>query len=174
MILPAPRRAHGRLTVRFSTANNQGNSHSAMAISKKRKRRIIVRSRPFLWWAFDEHDQAAFDGLQVKIVAEDQSLFLQYGLAQSADRRFLVIGLRHDAAVLHVRCPAFESSPGRVQPSDIHTLIDWAASMPPECAPDDVVHAHSSKEEVPGGDRATRVYGAVLEEVHRCLSTAAP
>ena len=42
-----------------------------MAISKKGKRRITIESRTYFWWIFDEYDQTEFDGIQIKIVAEN-------------------------------------------------------------------------------------------------------
>ena len=51
-----------------------------MAINKKRKRKITVDSKKYLWWIFEEYDQTEFDGFQIKIVAENQIGYIKYGL----------------------------------------------------------------------------------------------
>ncbi len=66
-----------------------------MGISKKGKRKIIINSKTYLWWVFNECDQTEFDGVQVKIVPENQIGYLKYGLEQN-EKRFLVLGLRND------------------------------------------------------------------------------
>ncbi len=95
-----------------------------MAISKKGKRKIVVNSRSYLWWIFNEQDQTAFDGFQIKIIAEDQGLCLLYGLQQDAKDRYVSIGLRHDAGKLHLLCPQFEDDKEIITPSGINELIN--------------------------------------------------
>lgn len=79
-----------------------------MAISKKGKRKITIDSKEYFWWIFNEYDQTEFDGIQIKIVDENQSGYLKYGLEQNNDERYLVFALRENEYKVHTYCPKFE------------------------------------------------------------------
>jgi len=96
-----------------------------MAISKKGKRKITIDSKKYLWWVFDEYDQTAFDGIQIKIVDENQIGYFKYGLQQIDKERKVVISLRDEKCLIHVVCPKFEDENGIIKPSGIERLIKW-------------------------------------------------
>ncbi|MFD2563819.1 hypothetical protein [Aquimarina rubra] len=100
-----------------------------MAISKKGKRKITVNSENYLWWIFTEFDQTEFDGVQIKIVAENQSGYLKYGLEQIDKKRYISIGLNQNKYKVHILCPKFENDDGIITPSGIETLIKWSLSV---------------------------------------------
>ena len=79
-----------------------------MAISKKGRRKITVDSKKYVWQVFDEYDQTAFDGIQIKIVDENQIGYFKYGLQQIEEKRKIVISLRDEKYLIHVMCPKFE------------------------------------------------------------------
>ncbi|MNK02262.1 hypothetical protein D3C87_200820 [compost metagenome] len=103
-----------------------------MAISKKGKRKIIVDGKTYFWWVYDEVDQTSFDGEQIKLVAEDQSHFLLYGLQQQDGNRMVVICPGKDGAGIAMECPKFENEYGIITPAGIRKLIDWCKAEPGE------------------------------------------
>ncbi len=97
-----------------------------MAISKKNKNRTYVDGKEYLWWVFDEHDQTAFDGLQIKAVCFDQTHFIKYGLQQEEDNRKVVLALKDYTKLVHLSSsPKFESSDGIITKSGINRMIKW-------------------------------------------------
>jgi hypothetical protein len=97
-----------------------------MAISKKRKNRVDVEGKEYLWWVFDKTDQTEFDGIQVKAVNSDQSMFLKYGLQQLESDRKIVISLRDYAKLVHISSPPkFENEDGIITKSGIARLVNW-------------------------------------------------
>ena len=97
-----------------------------MAISKKNKNRVIVDDVEYLWWVFDEIDQAEFDGTQVKVVCSDQSHFIKYGLDQPENNRKVVLALRNYKKLVHLSFPPiFENEDGIITKSSILRLIKW-------------------------------------------------
>lgn len=98
-----------------------------MAVSKKGKNRVEWNGREYLWWVFNEHDQTTFDGVQVKIVASDQTHFFQYGLQQLDGDRIVVFGVRdYKHLVSLTMSPKFENADGIITKSGIKRLIDWS------------------------------------------------
>lgn len=75
-----------------------------MTISKKNQSKVTVDSK-YLWWVFDEYDQAEFDGVQIKAVCSDQTHFIKYGLNQNFDNRKLVIALKAYTKLVHLSLP---------------------------------------------------------------------
>lgn len=96
-----------------------------MAISRKGKRKIVIDSKKYLWWIFDEYDQGVFDGVQIKIVPENQVGYVQYGLQQEDRNRRVVTALREDKYAVGMFCPKFEDEKGIIKPSGIEKLIRW-------------------------------------------------
>jgi len=100
-----------------------------MAISKKGKRKITVNSENYLWWIFHEVDQTEFDGIQIKIVAENQSGYIKYGLEQVNEKRYVSIGLNQNKYKVHLHCPKFENNNEIITPSGIEALIKWSLNL---------------------------------------------
>ncbi len=124
-----------------------------MAISKKGKRKISVNSRQYLWWVYDEYSQADFNGNQIEIVAVNQAGYFKYGLEQEAEKRYVVITLRHQAYKVHVKCPQFEDDNGIIKPSGIARLIKWCF-MESTDDNQELVHAYSAQTGIiPEADR---------------------
>ncbi|WP_299888024.1 hypothetical protein [uncultured Lacinutrix sp.] len=97
-----------------------------MTISKKRKKRVNVEGKEYLWWVFDETDQTEFDGIQIKAVSSDQSMFLKYGLQQIENNRKIVISLRDNIKLVHIFSPTkFENKDGIITKSGVVRLINW-------------------------------------------------
>lgn len=138
-----------------------------MAVSKKGKRRIVVNAKPYLWWVFEEQDQTEFDGTQIKIVAENQSLYFKYGLQQDAEKRYLVLALHHEAGKIHLLCPKFENESGIISPSGISELIKWSSLRPSENDIRIVTHAWNSKNGILNEQQAKLIYNEILEEINK-------
>ena len=136
-----------------------------MAISRKGKRKIIIADRPFLWWVFDEFDQTEFDGIQVKIVAEDQSLYLKYGLQQQDNSRYVVLALKNHTAKIHLLCPKFEDGDGIISSSGIKRLVAWSKIGPSEINHREIVHAYSSKTGILNQPLSNQAYSDLREQL---------
>lgn len=95
-----------------------------MAISKKGKRKIVVNNQNYLWWGFWEYDQTAFDGNQVKIVADNQSFLFHYGLEQEEERRNILLIIR-DQRRVWLKAPRFETKKGQISSKGISEIIKW-------------------------------------------------
>jgi len=128
-----------------------------MAISTKGKRKVLIGNRLYLWWVFDEVDQTEFDGIQVKIVAEDQSIYLKYGLEQGDEDRYMVLSFNNDLGRVHVKCPKFESDEGIISSSGIKELITWPNDLKDEY----IVHSWSAKDGIMKGEFAKKTYEAI-------------
>ena len=98
-----------------------------MAINKKGKRKIVVNSKTYLWWFFNEYDQTTFDGKQIRIIAEDQTVCLGYGLEQKDNKRIIRFVFNRERGIIHIECPKFENDLGIMTPSGISELIKWAS-----------------------------------------------
>lgn len=101
-----------------------------MGITKKGKRKIVIDGRTYFWWGYNEQDQTAFDGAQIKLVAEDQSHMISYGLEQYDGERFVMIDLRHERGGICLNCPKFENTDGIITPSGIRKLVEWCKTKP--------------------------------------------
>lgn len=100
-----------------------------MAISTKGKRKITVNEKKYFWWIFDEFDQTEFDGLQIKIISENQNGYIKYGLQQfDNNNRYVSIGLKNHKYKIHTLSPKFEDENGIIKPSNIEKLIKWSLS----------------------------------------------
>lgn len=98
-----------------------------MAISKKNKNRALVDGKEYLWWVFNEVDQTAFDGIQIKAVCADQTHFYKYGLQQEEKDRKLVLALNNYAKLVHLSSPPiFENEEGIITKSGIVRMIKWS------------------------------------------------
>lgn len=97
-----------------------------MAVSKKNKNRAVVDGKEYLWWVFNEYDQTAFDGIQIKVVCADQSHFLKYGLQQSDAYRKVILSLSDYSKMVQLSStPKFENEDGIITKSGINRLIKW-------------------------------------------------
>ncbi len=110
-----------------------------MAISKKGKRKITVNSKRFVWWIFDEYDQNTFDGVQIKIVSEDQSVIIQYGLQERDESRCVVLRPGDQKSGICMPCPKFENEDGILTPSGIAALIKFCSTETNEKHKDQIV-----------------------------------
>jgi len=95
-----------------------------MAVSSKRKRKITVADKRYLWWGEWTFDQTAFDGNQVKVLAEDQSHLFWYGMEQKKTPRRLLFKLRNHQ-YLDISCPRFEKNHAVITSGEIRQLIEW-------------------------------------------------
>lgn len=141
-----------------------------MGISKKGKRRIVIDGRAYLWWVFHEIDQTSFDGDQIKLVAEDQSHAILYGLQQWGESRSIVISLRNDGGIISLDCPVFEDENGIITPSGIRKLIEWCKIRPDENHIRTIVHAYEPRNSKPyplPEDRVKILYESILEVLNR-------
>ncbi len=96
-----------------------------MAVSKKNKNRANVGNKEYLWWVYDETDQTAFDGVQVKIVCSDQSHTLHYGLQQFDVDRAVILSLKVGVKWIVLACPKIENTDGIITRSGIVRLVNW-------------------------------------------------
>ncbi|MGH1540095.1 MAG: hypothetical protein ACRBHB_06715 [Arenicella sp.] len=124
---------------------------------------FLIGSRLFLWWVFNEIDQTEFDGIQVKIVAEDQSIFLKYGLEQSDGDRYLVLSFNRDLGRVHVKCPKFESDDGIISSSGIRKLIAWSSDIKNI----EIVHSWSAQSGIMKGDLAKKIYEGIRSNLQK-------
>jgi hypothetical protein len=138
-----------------------------MGISKKGKRKTIVEGRSFVWWVFEEIDQTEFDGIQVKVVAEDQSLYLKYGLQQNESERYLVMTLKDHTSKIHVRCPKFEDDNGIITSSGIVAMVNWAKLSPSEVNRREICHAYSEQYGILHGTKIMDAYDKIIENLHQ-------
>jgi len=109
-----------------------------MTVSRKRKRRIDVDGRVFLWSIkeikHDLHDLVASTGYSLNVVSEDGTFCVEYPLGQTEDRRHVVVkgsGFRDAQRVggpwRRFLCPPFGSQL-TISPRDVAQLIRWATS----------------------------------------------
>ena len=95
-----------------------------MAISTKGKRKISVNGQSYLWKAFDEYDQSWFDGIQVMIVAQDQSVAFRYGALQRDDNRHVIMFPKNEDRIMY-SCPKFEDEKLVFKPEQIRNIIEF-------------------------------------------------
>ncbi len=137
-----------------------------MAISKKGKRRITVNGVKYLWWVLEIYDQTVFDGWQVKIIAEDQSIYFQYGFEHNYPDRYLIISLNQTRYKVHVLCPKFEQESALIKPGEIAKLIDWALRYPDAENPRIISHAYSSQHGIIEEEKRLETLYLILDELH--------
>lgn len=95
-----------------------------MAISKKGKRTITVDEQFYYWWGFNEQDQTAFDGNQIKIVPKNQNFLIHYGLQQTEIKRSILLVLR-DERRIWLKAPKFENDNEIITSKGISEIIKW-------------------------------------------------
>ncbi len=135
-----------------------------MAISKKGKRKITVNSENYLWWIFNENDQTEFDGVQIKIVAENQSGYFKYGLEQIDEQRYISIGLNQNKFKVHILCPKFENDDGIITPSGIGNLIRWSLSESEiKSKEDSITHGYSMQIGLIDKNEYLKTYEKILD-----------
>lgn len=139
-----------------------------MTISKKGKRKITLDGRTYHWWGFHEMDQTSFDGDQIKLVAEDQSHYIQYGLQQEDSERFVVIGLSREQGLVSLKCPKFENEQGVITPSGIRKLVEWSKKKPGEATIRVITHAYAPKVPLPLSEEdRQKLYQHILDVVNK-------
>lgn len=103
-----------------------------MAASRKRKRRITVDEREYLWWVVEDHEPPVpSTGHSLKLVDVTGQLFIEYHLGQPADVCLVVVhGPRFRSVAgcggpqRRFRCPPFAPD-GVVTPAEVAALIRW-------------------------------------------------
>ncbi len=95
-----------------------------MAIRKKGKRTITVDEQFYYWWGFNEQDQTAFDGNQIKIVPKNQSSLIHYGLQQTDIKRSILLVLK-DEGRIWMKAPKFENDNEIITSKGISEIIKW-------------------------------------------------
>nr|WP_294861585.1 hypothetical protein [uncultured Fluviicola sp.] len=138
-----------------------------MAISKKQKRTITVDEKTYLWWVFDETDQTAFDNTQIKLISEDQSHYIQYGLEQEDENRRVVIGLQNAGVLIQLECPKFEDEQGIITPAGIRKLIEWCRVRPDEHTTRTIKHAYEPKLHPLSEERVKQLYKGILDVLNK-------
>jgi len=136
-----------------------------MAFSKKGKRKITIDSKEYFWWIFNEYDQTEFDGIQIKIVDENQSVYFKYGLEQNKNERYLVFALRENKYKVHTYCPKFENDDGIIMPSSIEKLIRWVLNFPEESEKRIITHAYNPKVGIIKPTDYKKTYNIILSKV---------
>lgn len=106
-----------------------------MAVSGKRRRKLVVGGRAYLWWVRDadpEYNGPSTTALMV--VSADGRFGVRFFIGQPPDRRFLIVlgpeleGLPDAGGPwVRVRCPEWSSGPD-VTPSAVRRLIEWCMS----------------------------------------------
>lgn len=117
-----------------------------MAISKKTKRVVLINSQKFFWWVFNEWDQTEFDGIQTKIIPENQKFYIKYGIEQDNHDRYIVISLRENKSKIHLYCPKFESENQVLTNKGIKNIIEWCSKALNNSDKKMVQHAYKSNE----------------------------
>lgn len=99
-----------------------------MAIRKKKRRRLTLNKRQFIWWVSDDKDSP--DAV-LRIFSEDKKFIVSYHLDQPDSDRFLVVlgkefpGLVQAGSVwIRLRCPKWESD-STITPAAVRQLIKW-------------------------------------------------
>jgi hypothetical protein len=100
-----------------------------MGIAKKRRKKISVEGRIYLWWVQDDRDS---NDMVLHVASEDKAFLVKYHLNQPEHTRHIIIMGRRFAGVpeaggpwVRVLCPLWEDA-GIIRPSAIRRLIDWA------------------------------------------------
>jgi hypothetical protein len=100
-----------------------------MAIARKDRRTIDVEGREFLWWVYEELEEAA--AMTLAVASADKRFLVRYPLDQPDDSRHLIVlgrefpGLPNDrGSWARVRCPQWTSGKA-VKPSVVRRLIEW-------------------------------------------------
>ena len=101
---------------------------SAMAITTKRRRKIQLAGRTFIWWVAPDHDFA--DSL-LHICSTDKRFLVHYPLGQSAERRHLIVlgpelPPLEDAGGpwIRLRTPSWDDN--IVTPGLVRKILEWA------------------------------------------------
>jgi hypothetical protein len=99
-----------------------------MAIRKKKRRKITVNKRQFIWYVNDDQDSA---DKVLRIFSDDKKFMVSYHLDQPDAQRFLIVlgkefpGLANAGHTWkRVRCPKWESD-STVTPAIVRQVIKW-------------------------------------------------
>ncbi len=100
-----------------------------MAISRKYRRPIKVRAREFLWWVYEDLEEAG--AMTLGVASTDKRFLIRYAIHQRDDTRYLTVlgeefpGLPQEReSWTRLRCPAF-STGDAVTPSAVRQAIEW-------------------------------------------------
>ncbi|MCE3228602.1 MAG: hypothetical protein K0S32_3153 [Bacteroidetes bacterium] len=136
-----------------------------MAISSKGKRKIIVNSKTWYWWVFWEMDQTEFDGIQIKVIPENQSTFIKYGMQQQNEKRFVAIALKNYSSGVQVHCPKFENEDGNITPNGVRELIEWCCAVPDENNIRVARYAQNNKKGILKGKEARDLLSEIVKKL---------
>ncbi|EMI22589.1 hypothetical protein RMSM_00488 [Rhodopirellula maiorica SM1] len=101
-----------------------------MAVSSKRRNRINVDDRAYLWWVAPDNDSL---DIVLHVISEDKRFNVLYVLGlPSATRYATVIGNEFGTIVTggswrRFLCPRFDTE-GQVTPRHVRFLLKWAAA----------------------------------------------
>jgi len=100
-----------------------------MAIARKNRRPIEVHRREFLWWVYEDLEEAG--AMIFAVVSVDKNFLVRYQLHQLDESRYLTVLGREFPGLpdrreswTRVRCPPFTSGDA-VTPSHVRALIEW-------------------------------------------------
>ena len=100
-----------------------------MAIARKYRRPITVRAREFLWWVYEDLEEAG--AMTLAVASADKRFLIRYAIHQPDDSRYLTVlgeefpGLPCEReSWTRLRCPAFSTGDG-VTPSAVRQVIEW-------------------------------------------------
>ena len=100
-----------------------------MAIARKNRRLIEIQGREFLWWVYEELEEAG--AMTLAVASADKQFLVRYALHQPYESRYLrVLGREFPGlperrpSWARVRCPSLTSGEA-VKPSDVRRLIEW-------------------------------------------------
>jgi len=100
-----------------------------MAIARKNRRPIEVLGREFLWWVYEDLEEAG--AMTLAVASADKDFPVRYALQQPDESRYLTVLGREFPGLpekrpswARVRCPALTSGKA-VTPSDVRRLIEW-------------------------------------------------
>jgi hypothetical protein len=99
-----------------------------MGVRKKKRRKITVNKRQFIWWVSEDSDSP---DVILRILSDDKKFIVNYHLDQPEEQRFLIVlgkefpGLANAGHTWkRVRCPRWESDSG-VTPAAVRQVIKW-------------------------------------------------
>lgn len=99
-----------------------------MAITTKKRRKLVINNRRFIWYIKDDSDSAGF---VLHVISEDKNFIVAYHLHQPESTRYLIIlgqefpGLSDAGGNwIRVRCPQWEMN-HIITPASVRRLIEW-------------------------------------------------
>ena len=102
-----------------------------MAISKKKKRKIVVNNREFYWYMkLTEDWMYAYNTPQLYVISEDKNFLISYQPGQQNENPFLIIkgkefrGIKEaNSSWIRVKTPAWNET--QITPGFVARIINW-------------------------------------------------